>query len=470
MDLNFGGMSGITADSFLHKDSDIFALENYEKSVLKTVEHTYSTNADLSSDGPYRFSVDRNSTSYIKARDIRLLMEFNITQHDGTALTSRDEVSFENLPISSLFESVSVELYNSPVTTLTQEAYNYKCMLSTMLSYDYNNLHNILTNFMYYEDPLGFYDSTDVTKGTWRNFKSSDAANDEAKDFKVEKDNLSFGIWRRASEARSGTVQVIAPLWVDFFQTNRLLPPDTPFALTFQRNQNKDFYLLSMEPTKKYKLTITKFEMKVPFVELAPSLHATLESHLKTHTAKYKFQNTVVIRKQIQPGGTDLSFDSCIDGPLPKQLYFVMIDTSAFNGNIKESPYVFRHNNVSSLHLKINQEMIPLEPIKYDFSDTGLSRNREGYNHFLKQIGQSHLGANPMITPKAFLRDRTIFCFDLTSDQCGSYHLHQVIQGKLDIKMQLSTPLVKATTLLVFAIYEKILTINNQRQITIDYV
>ena len=146
-----------------------------------------------------------------------------------------------------------------------------------------------------------------------------------------------------------------------------------------------------------------------------------------------------------------------------------MIDTSAFSGNLKESPFIFRHNNIASLHLKINQDMVPAAPIKYNFNE-GQWKAREGYQHFLDQIGQNHNASDTLVTYRAFCHDTTIFAFDLSSDSCHGFHFHPFREGRIDIKMQLHTPLTKATTVLVFGVYDKILKLDKNRQISIKNV
>ena len=461
MEFSRGGMGGekITSESLMYKDTDMFSVENYENEIIDTVVHSFSADG-LTGDGPYIFKVPGNMSQYIKSKDMKLLMEFKITQTDGTALTYADEISFANLPISSLFQTVTVDLLSTPISEITQELYSHKCYLETLLSYSNTSLENELMCSMFYPDPKGFYDNP----AKWKHYASTE------ENSLIPPDDQKFGIWRRHSEARAGEIQVIAPLSVDFFQTNRLLLPNMPFTLTFSRRANNDFFFLTQEETKKYKVIINKFELKVPFVTVNHALFAHHQKLLQTHPAKYKFQKVVPVRKQIGIAGyTEITFDNCFELELPKQIYIMMIDTSAFSGNLKESPFIFRHNNIASLHLKINQDMVPVEPIKYNFND-GQWKAREGYQHFLDQIGQNHNASDTLITYKAFCHDSTIFAFDLSPDSCQGFHFHSFREGRIDIKMQLHTPLTKATTVLVFGVYDKILKLDKNRQISIKNV
>ena len=463
MEFNYSGLGGekITAESLMFKDTDLFSVENYEKDVISIVDHTFSA-ANVDENGPYRIDVTENSKQYIKCKDMRVAMGFKITRSDGTELTFKDEVSFENLPISSIFDSVQVDLYNTQINELAQQEYAYKAYLETLLSFSKETLNSNLECAMFYPEKPGFFDDT-------TNLWKVHGLSNDGTEVKLPEDHKNFGIWKRCFEARHGEVQLIAPLFVDFFETNKLLPPKTPFSLTFTRKTSNDFFLLTQE-TRKYKVTLTKLELKVPFVTLSEPLRAHHEKLFQSQEAKYKFQKVAVTRKQIGiTGVTDITFDNCVPQALPKQIYFVMVDTSAYTGNVKESPFVFRHNDISRLQLRVEQEMIPIEPLKFDFSSAA-NNTREAYMHFLRNTGQDHSSSNILIRYSDWIRDKVIFAFDLSPDRCNGFHLHRFKTGRLDILMQLKTALTKPITILVFAVYDNFLTLDNKGHVSITNV
>ena len=64
-----------------------------------------------------------------------------------------------------------------------------------------------------------------------------------------------------------------------------------------------------------------------------------------------------------------------------------------------------------------------------------------------------------------FLGGYTLFSFDLTSDKCNGFHLHETTTGIIDLEILFSKPLKEAITVVCYTAYESMVAITKERTI-----
>ena len=85
----------------------------------------------------------------------------------------------------------------------------------------------------------------------------------------------------------------------------------------------------------------------------------------------------------------------------------------------------------------------------------------ELYNHFGVNMNKLHA---PNL--EKFIDGDLFFAFDLTPDNCNSYHNHLPATGNLELEVSMSKPVDKAYNLISYAFYDSGIIIDKDQQVT----
>ena len=119
----------------------------------------------------------------------------------------------------------------------------------------------------------------------------------------------------------------------------------------------------------------------------------------------------------------------------------MMVSTKAYNGDMKLTPWNFKHNNVKSIGLKVNGQFTPLEPYQPNFKKEDVKRE-----YLNLHLGTGHAG---FITDDIglllvdWLGGNTIFAFNLAPDLFLSGHGQPARLNNIGIDILFREPLAE---------------------------
>ena len=442
---NRGLTANVTENDLLNPLHQMFNRPIYDYSLLTNVETTF-TASNVESDGPYTFQINANDFQYIQTNSMLLEMEFQI-KTGSTSLSGSDKVAPVNNIIWSVFSHATISLNKEAISGLTQENLPYKAYLENLLSFSPEKLRTSQATGGFVMDKAKYFEGTSSGSGA----------------------NASFNT-RKDWTALSKTVQVIDRLPIDCLQLDGLFPPGIPIDITLHKSKT-EFHLMSDQTTntaKKYKLNIKKLKLHVNYIDLSLAHREKHMSLWNSNPFTIPFSKVVVKHKQFASGMSNLYFDNCFNGILPKTVVCGMIDSDAFDGKLNRNPFNFKHNNLSEIYLKVNNATVPSERIKCDFTNHLTTR---AYRYLFDNTGQSYrTEGGSFITPTMFENGCALFAFDLTPDKCNGYHQHPHEKGNLEVKIELGSALTTQVTLIVLGTFSQYLILPKGKQAYIEHV
>lgn len=86
------------------------------------------------------------------------------------------------------------------------------------------------------------------------------------------------------------------------------------------------------------------------------------------------------------PSGGQVISQEILNGPCPNRLFFVMVNQSAFFGDMSKNPFHFPTNLLASVYLKKNNVVsIPAEPYTTEVETVGTVKQINMYNRFYRE-------------------------------------------------------------------------------------
>lgn len=464
--------------------TDIFSLPKYETSYVRT-DTTEINIPVLDQNGPYRAFIGGNPEQYINLKDTKLIAKLKLVGPNDEELPYVDhEVNVVPNIINSLFESIGVEINGCSISGLAQEGYAYKAYLDNLLNNSPNNVDSqLITRIMIKDSPK--------LEPEWKyiNFPATcpfpnpkdkpgqNATAEEKKAFE-EKEQTYFkyhkyllkqneGFWTRQkilSYTDKHEFNLITPVYMDFFEINNLFPPNISITLIFKRTP-RDFYMMNKdEAHKNCKIKIISLSLQVSMVTLSENVRFEHEKKFNlSEKANYNFSRCMVSTNEYGVGLNDLSWDNCLTGELPKQIFFFFVKTSSYYGTPTSSPFDFKNLDIAQVSVKLNNYNFPPSPLEIEKFTS--RKAGPAYSMFLDNIGLGNTDNSCLVDLDSWVYGSTIFAFDLSPDKCNGFHLHEVKKGVLSLKIKVNTPLTDPHTLIVFSVYDKILSIDKFKNV-----
>ena len=110
------------------------------------------------------------------------------------------------------------------------------------------------------------------------------------------------------------------------------------------------------------------------------------------------------------------------------------IAADAVNGDYKLNPFNFRHFNCSLIAARVNGLQIPTKGYRPYFEKKIVRRELRALYDNNGVIDPSYeSGCN--LDAEDFTGSYTLFSFDLTSDKCNGFHLHENTTGIIDLEI-----------------------------------
>ena len=113
----------------------------------------------------------------------------------------------------------------------------------------------------------------------------------------------------------------------------------------------------------------------------------------------------------------------------------------------------------------MNGAPVPARVFQPDFANGKCVRE---YRHLCDNIGIYHENESNMITFDSFKSNLAFFCYDLSPDQCNSYHHHIDQTGFVNLDLQFKEALAQNITVIVFATFNETVKIDASGQVFLE--
>lgn len=427
--------------------------------------------------GPYEFTVESDGPEYILLPQTRLYGKVKITRTPGhaskeaetTADSDSKMLGISNILPSALFQQVLVEVNSQLITDSSAKMYPYKAYLETLLSYGLDAEQTHLQAARYLVDTSQRF--TQRTLITAEGEGAAAAAVKESEDFK------NSGLYLRTrwlqNEGQypnnSKTLDFSTPIFTDFFRINRLLPDKCQLRIKFDRGMDT-FPLITGDTTGTYSIEITELQLHVRKVQVSDRVKKIHEaSFAKKQPAIFPINRTVMSSYVLPTGVTSYIIPRIIKGQMPKMLLLGLVDAKGYNGDIQFNPFLFEHANITSINLRVDGVSVPSRPYKSNFGNKK-SAYVEPYVGLMNALGYDGEDKSCNLSLAEYKNGFTLFGFDLSPDQCSGYHKHPVKTGTIDVEITFKESLSTIYTLIAYSVYDNNLFINQDRNLSADYL
>lgn len=354
----------------------------------------------------------------------------------GTSLTNdhHKKISFVNYPLESIFAQKDLYLNNKKITS-----------------------SNIVNGYRSSFDAEFFFGKR--AKETWLK-----TANYVMDNYHNKPDQTQSGYIGKE-------IELMGLLHFDIALQERLLLGGLNYQLNLVPN-SPNFYLKLDGQIPGYKVDVT-FEKAELLVCRTKVSDALLEAHMAALTyerAKYPIIRSEIKNYVLPSGISTFNQENVFSGYLPKKLFVVFIENSAFKGSLLKDPYFFHNYDVEHIAAVTGSGMVPNNGYQLNF---GNDDYHEAYLGLFMALGQLNDDPRVTITPTQFKDGKTIFAFSLLpgSEEGHTYNrcTNPRVDGSVRIDVKFRTPLASTAVMLVYALHDSMVYIDKNFEVTTDY-
>lgn len=426
---------------------DLFTTPATQTSITRGQWIEYHPLSNITESGPIEFYVSGSGEEYLDLARTQLFVKAKIVKGDGSDIEATTQVGPTNLFLHSLFSQVDVSL-NERLISSSTNTYAYHAMLETLLNYGEEAKTSQLSMAMFFKDTPGKMDAV--------NPLNADA-------------DANLGLKARFAFTKSSNiVDMMGTVHSDIFFQQRLLLNGVNLRVKLNRAKNS-FCLLSSGTNPNFKVTITEAILYVRKVKVAPSITLEHAAALKHATAKYPIRRVDCKVLTIPRGFGSFNPDNIFLGRIPKRIVLGLVDTEAFNGSYTANPFNFKHHNLTQVGVYVDGEQIPRKPLSLKFDNAGGQNAIAGFQSLFSGIGKLSQDAGNQISRGDYGSGYTLFCFDLTPDQCTGDHFELIKPGNLRVELHFAEPLANTVNLIIYAESESLIEIDSNRNVLYDY-
>lgn len=405
-----GGLNLEEAELLAHS-VDIFSLPETEGSLINGATVDYRTASNVNNTGPYEFIIPADEKQYIYLPLTRLEGSFTVskvTNGVDANIDAQTKANISNLYSAALFSQVECYIDNTQIIDLSSPTYPWKAYIECMLSFSDDVKQSHLQSALFYEDTAGHFE----TLGDGNNAYTK----------------------RRELFTEGKEVFFSTPLFIDLFQTTKLFPPGFSMKLRLLRSKPSFGLLYETADNVTFESTLKSLRLYMRKVTVTNNI---LHKHQKLFDNRNKVflphPMTKIRQFTIPAQLTSHTITNIVNGPQPTTVIVMFIDSEGFSGSNTKSPFLFHHFNINYLSLKVDGIPHPTTPFQPDWDKNKFVRE---YRHMIDSCGISHENISNGLTLDKFKKGSFFTIFDLTPDQCNSFHNHaSILQSTVNIDL-----------------------------------
>jgi hypothetical protein len=202
-------------------------------------------------------------------------------------------------------------------------------------------------------------------------------------------------------------------------------------------------------------------------MQLAPSIHLAIEQSLVKTPAKYPIRRVALTKLSVSEGRFSTPTSTVFEGQIPRRVIVGFVDTEAYFGNFKKSPFMFTHNKVAEIYLQAGGQTYPREPLKCNFDQQMFAR---AFLSLYDTLGITGDNRSNNVTPEAFGGSHCLFAFDLTPDECDSDCWELVREGTTTVHCTFAESIKEpGVEMIVYAEFDNLAMVDRNRTVYFDY-
>lgn len=384
--------------------------EYYQPSVIQSaivqeyddmISPTTAINTDAANSlNTLEFVIKGATDLYRDLNNSTLMLKVKVTDSAGDNLTATAAVAPTNLPLHSLFSSVSVTLGGKEVGD-AGTLYPYRAYLETLLSSTPEVLKSRAPLEGWAKDDAEYMDALAVAHVAASQGVTAVVANN--------------GFLARRNMIKSSRVlTLIGRPHVDLFHQPLDIPPDVTITVKLTPSPAAFSLMETSTGTSKWVLQDAKMFIRTKKVDTA--LIVAHKQMLSKTNMRFAMNRVTVNKYNIGRDFQSTSVSLNYPGKLPKRLFIGFVKNSASTGARNENPFNFEHFKLSEIGLTVNGTPIPAYKLTADFEK--------------KEVQQVYLN-----TLASLGLDTTNRALDITQgDFCNGYAIYgfKVAPGPID--------------------------------------
>ena len=406
------------------------------------VENVYTLDvrpmSTITANSVVEFVMGGEGRDYIDLARSRLYVKMRVLHMDGTSLdtqafktdgtpdpagTTDEETVPVNLCLHAMWNQIDIYI-NGNRMSQSSGMYPYKAMIRTQLAYG---------------------DDAKNTQLKSQGYKLETGADLDS--FSLANEGL---FWRYKLFKGSKSADFEGPLLEDVMQLNRYLLNNMKIQLKLYPSQ-KQFFLMSDETAKDYKLELQDIVFKACMVKVNPGVILGHAKAMETRNALYPYTKYETKSYSVSPAQRTVYLDNLFQGTRPSKLVVGMVDSSAFNGDYKKNPFNFKHYDISNMALVVDGDTVPGRPLKLDFDFKDGGRNFiEAYVNMYEALGQSGTDFGGGITPKCYASGHTLFVYSLDPVIRSGRYMNLTQHSNVRLELNFAKPLPETVTIIIY--------------------
>ena len=349
----------------------------------------------------------------------------------------------QTTPIASLFNQVDVILGGKLISSATN-TYAHRSILEVLLNYNKEAAESQLGCGLFCKDTAGQMEEMDI---------SADSV-------------LNTGLGTRSEWTKvSKIVELQGRIHSDLFNQEKLILNGVDPTVKLHRHKS-EFCLLSADIASAYKIVIVDAILYVKKIELTPSVFNAINTVLNDKNVQYAIMRTTPKVFTVPRGQQSQHIDNAFLDEIPKRIAICMMANNSYNGNYKKNPFNFKHYyNVTQIGISVNGEEVPFKPLKLNFDEKLFVT---AYNTLFSGTGKLHGNSGSIIKREAYSEGYMIIVADLTPFEIGD-NFDLKAEGTLSIDLVFKSPLAATISVLVYAEYDNVIEIDNNRNVIKDW-
>ena len=386
------------------------------------------------------FRIMGNNEEFVKMNSCYLLTNIKLTKVDKSKFVSTNQVFPNNNLLHSMFSNIDVS-FNSKKIATDHSYYHYKSYLQTLLNFKLDDSKHLLSAALWCKDTPGEWYSHAANKGGMERLEL------------MEKSEYSL------------SAELGGRLFIDFFNQDQLLLNNIDIDIELYPNIDKFTY--SSTTSTKMEYEIDSIALHVRKVKLDEHTKENIMKELSIKPAVYPFTRGVVKTFNLAKNSTSMHYENVFLGTLPTRLFIGFLYTNTMSFDSTLNPFELANCDVNYVALYKNGMQIPAKPYTPQFHKSCATRS---YLSLFKTTNTYYNNKSVNISLNEYKKGYTLWGFDFTPDECEDDYFNGQDIGNIKLEVRFRTALEYPTTLIVYADFDSVLRITEDRDIITDYV
>ena len=271
---------------------------------------------------------------------------------------------------------------------------------------------------------------------------------------------------------RGQSITLCSKLHCPLFNTSKCLPTNIDIRVSLTKNSD-DFLLLCDSDRAPFSVVIEDCYLQVSYYRPRDSILGLIENKLNAVPAPYFITRPEILVKPIQNSGRMIRITDIFHDKMPAFAFFCLQESKSFEGRKTCNPYCFIP--FKSFQFYLDGSPYFKEPLEVKFVERGAygTVRYEDFGDYMRQLyktmGKS-LKGDCLVNSKNFLLNFMVgLSFGADKSSLAENHLNLQTKSSsyLEIDMGLNTDIPADMVLIVYAVHDRQIQIDKDRQITI---